>query len=413
MIALISLLFFAVLSVSWCGDQPALDSLFDGSSPQQGILDSFPEGRRLEGVNGPRHSFQINANSTRLALSAHGFALWDLRTGKKVSTLLKEDPQALYSVGEFSPDGRRSILFDLPNKTAVLWDIDAQRPLHRYKAGYSVFSSDGRKLSAVKSGDPTVEIRSSLTGRRLKVFRHGEAVRAALFSPDGSKVLTVLKDKALLWQYRGGKRLYTLDGNHEPLFHYYCIFSPDGSLILTLSRNRAVIWETNTGKQRFSFEGHFYYSHFSLDGSKLISNLGGEIVTWDLRSGQKIRSFSVPGTQIVASPDGILAVTSGEGLVTTVWNMESSRVVRTLDGLEGHTFCFWNPDGRILVTDNRKENAVRVWKIVYTDSEIEDLQRHLSQPKEVPVKPSTIDEKKDFETADKRFKIWELFRIPS
>jgi WD40 repeat protein len=81
---------------------------------------------------------------------------------------------------------------------------------------------------------------------------HTSGVYSAVFSPDGTKILTGSSDKtARLWESSSGKLIHSLEGHTSGVNS--AVFSPDGTKILTSdasiysgsSDNTARLWESS------------------------------------------------------------------------------------------------------------------------------------------------------------------------
>jgi hypothetical protein len=105
------------------------------------------------------------------------------------------------------------------------------------------------------SSDGTARIWDVGTGKALAVLKHENSVMFAKFSPDGSEILTCMWNarSVFLWDAKSGKRLAVLDGTFEP--HKTGGFSPDGSKVVTMLNNTAFLWDAKTGRQLGVF-GH-------------------------------------------------------------------------------------------------------------------------------------------------------------
>ena len=76
---------------------------------------------------------------------------------------------------------------------------------------------------------------STLTG-------HTDSVLNAVFSPDGTKVVTASDDStAIIWDAATGTVLSTLTGHTDSVLN--AVFSPDGTKVVTASNDSmAIIW---------------------------------------------------------------------------------------------------------------------------------------------------------------------------
>jgi WD40 repeat protein len=76
------------------------------------------------------------------------------------------------------------------------------------------------------------------SGKELTtLIGHSSIVNSAVFSPDGSKILTASDDKtAKVWDTVSGKELTTLIGHSDRVSS--AVFNPDGSKILTASSDK-------------------------------------------------------------------------------------------------------------------------------------------------------------------------------
>ncbi|MCP5103701.1 MAG: TIR domain-containing protein [bacterium] len=111
---------------------------------------------------------------------------------------------------------------------------------------------------------------------------HEGVVRSAVFSPDGSRVLTASLDKtAKLWDSEG-KLLVELKGYNGPVFS--AVFSPDGSRVLTASSDgTAKLWDIK-GKLLVELKGHtdsVRSAMFSPDGKYIVTaSSDGTAIIW-------------------------------------------------------------------------------------------------------------------------------------
>ena len=100
-----------------------------------------------------------------------------------------------------------------------------------------------------------------MTGKEIAVLRgHEYQVNSAVFSPDGTRVVTASADKtARIWDAATGKEVAVLRHEDEV---YSAAFSTDGTRIVTTSSQTTRIWDAATGKEtavlRYEQGVHFH-----------------------------------------------------------------------------------------------------------------------------------------------------------
>ena len=151
--------------------------------------------------------------------------------------------------------------------------------------------------------------------------RHGGAVTALAFSPDGRRLASVAADgSVLLWD--------AMTGNHVGgLFQHgsgrvdTIELGPDGRLLVTAGELGARTWDAETGVQGPALGPGRAVSAVTLDPAGLRAFTGtpdGEVESWDIASGERLwfDSVDAPVSRIAVSSDGRgLAVASETGLV--------------------------------------------------------------------------------------------------
>ncbi len=172
-------------------------------------------------------------------------------------------------------------------------------------------------------------IRTSLTGWHAgpklleRSLRHGCAVHALAFCPEGRRLATAADDRvARLWDLATGSLLAT-PLKHEGSVHSVA-FSPDGKMVATAASDGTIRrWDAWTGEPfgvPTPSQGVSALC-FSPDGSMLaaISNAGGPVV-WNTASGKPVHPPDEHGSAVMAiafGPDGTtLAVAYDDGNVS-------------------------------------------------------------------------------------------------
>ncbi|MEG4491205.1 CHAT domain-containing protein [Microcoleus sp. D3_18_C4] len=332
------------------------------------------------------------------------------------------------SSGVFSPDGRQILTAsaDKADKTARLWDIQGNLLTvfrgHERGVRSAVFSPDSTQILTA-SDDKTARL-WDIQGNLLTEFRASEdqvALRSAVFSPDGSQILTVnlladkvgMSNKVRLWDTKGNlkaelqsrsdrsggfltavfspdgsqiltlswdgtARLWEIKGNllkefqahREPILSG--AFSPDGRQFLTASQDKtARLWDTN-GNLLTEFQGHENYVEnaiFSPDGRQILTSIwDGTARIWDTKGnlltvfrqhGDSDRSpvESAPGF----SPDGRQILTSSRDGSAYIWDTKGNLLAQ-LRGHNNSVGAVFSPDGRQILTASWDKTA-RLWDV--------------------------------------------------
>ncbi|HJN13004.1 MAG: WD40 repeat domain-containing protein [Pirellulaceae bacterium] len=164
------------------------------------------------------------------------------------------------------------------------------------------------------------------------------------------------------------------------------IFSPDGKrLVGSASGNswRATVvrfWDISTGDAVPALKGHgdrIWKIYFSPDGKRRITHENYTIKILNLETRKEIRSFATPAfTRCVAFvSDGKLLAGGHDDSVIRLWDVETSRLVRTLEGhTDWVTSLALSPDGKRLASASFDLTA-KVWDLE-TGKEINRFEGH-------------------------------------
>ncbi|MFD0797191.1 caspase family protein [Maribacter chungangensis] len=235
---------------------------------------------------------------------------------------------------EFSPDGKLIVAAYGDGKVR-LWDVNTRKLVnileHAGEVTFAQFNPDGKLI--VTATDNNAHIRDVNTGEILHTFKHIDYgtksifyVKSAEFSPDGKLIVTAYGDgKVRLWDVNTRKLVNILDHGEAVK---YAQFTQDGSLILTIpsSGNYISVWEVNTGKLIHKING----LSSGLDEVKVDSNrkfiistsADGYLLLWDLdKREQFTRNFtfdSDPNKWVHLHPSGLFDA-SPEAMELMYW----------------------------------------------------------------------------------------------
>ncbi len=201
----------------------------------------------------------------------------------------------------------------------------------------------------------------------IATLSHGGPVERAVFSPDGTQILTASYDnKAYVWDSLDGHLIITLQGHTDKVEH--ADYSPDGKTIATASYDgTGRLWNSTNGHPLAELRGHkgrVLWTAFSPDG-RLVVTAGYDHTAriWSTLDGRPLAVLPHDNvvTEAVFSPDGKLIVTSSWDRTARLWSSTDGRLVKKL---LGHTnellHAEFSPDGRRILTTSRDQTA-RVW----------------------------------------------------
>ncbi|HKB40780.1 MAG TPA: WD40 repeat domain-containing protein, partial [Gemmataceae bacterium] len=216
----------------------------------------------------------------------------------------------------FSPD-RKLLAMASGDGTVGLWETDTGRKLraltgHKRMLTAAAFSPDGRTLASA-SIDKTIRIWDVAEGKELKRWPvKAEEVRPLVFSPDGKLLAWATGEDSVihLWSAESGKEVRRLEGHaggaldngffERPTL---IVFAPDGRTVLTSRQNDPALrlWEVASGKERRQLQqpelvtgsnGALIAAAFSPTGRVLAcSRLDGTVELWETITGKRIAQF--------------------------------------------------------------------------------------------------------------------------
>ncbi|HOE09785.1 MAG TPA: hypothetical protein PLQ35_00220 [bacterium] len=192
-----------------------------------------------------------------------------------------------------------------------------------------------------------------------------ELANLAVFSPDGTKLLTC-GNSCVLWDVATGERVKTFRQEWGGISA--AAFSPDGRYAITGAYiYEAVLWDLQTGEAIHKFispsvDGPYLFPDpmvgvaFSPDGQKVMTgDTHGILQVWDVHTGEEIRRYEryaagfFPG--FTSMPNGVELIGSIEGNGFNIFNVETGEQSSRLRSCIVRKSFSLSRDGTIILTD--------------------------------------------------------------
>lgn len=297
--------------------------------------------------------------------------IWDVASGAIRHTLTRHNLR-VWDVA-FTPDGERLVTVS-EDANAIVWEVESgtERLRFEYHTGpiYSVdISPSGRWVVTGGASDNSLYIWAIDTGLlRSQLIGHADAVYDAIFSPDGSRILSGSHDTTLReWDVARGIELKRLTGHHAAIRGV--AYSPLNHRALSGAwDNTARYWDLDNGAEILRLVGHsapVYAAAISYNGQQALSAAwDNTLILWDLQTGQLIRRLEGHGDwvrDVAFGPFDDTAVSASYDGTLILWDLASGDIIHRL---RGHTSRVWavdySRDGYYIVSGSQ-DGTARVW----------------------------------------------------
>lgn len=328
---------------------------FDYTAIIWDILGRDAEISRFTDHNDSVYAAVISPDGSQItSASADGHLIIQDKASGEILHDIQVDGGTIYSLA-YHPDGN-TLLSASEDSIVRLWDVSTGELLGEFSdleapVRTVTFNPDGTLIAAAGGHVQISDTRSpdnrilvwNLDGETVHTFEgHQAAVRALIFTPDGTGLLSGSDDtQIILWTLESGEQR-SYDGHFDAV--WTLAFNRDGSEFLSGSRDRRIIhWNTETGEQINTLNGHrsgvravvFHPNGIhAISAAGDIATTGGEndyeLLYYDLISGEILREM--PGhTRTIRSlsinEDGTEMLSSADDSTVILWHVD------TLDSL--------------------------------------------------------------------------------
>lgn len=282
------------------------------------------------------------------------------------SALLHNEPDARRHLAEaYRRDHSSSTAFMLARALQPRLAEQARLASTFERMWSATFSPSGKQL--VTTDDRNAQIWDAQSYQLLFTLNHGDSVYDAVYSADGTKVVTGCGDGAVrIWDAARGRLLREFRrGNVKP--HYYvAALSPDGKFVAGLDLGVAHVWEVDTGtpiaELRDTTPSSFPSLAFSTDGRWLAMSTGNDLQVFDAKTWTVAHSVSGLSIHSLSwDPTGPLLLTGSAEGDASIWAIPTGERVHHLREFgEPIDAVAFSPDGRLVVAGSQ-DGAVQVW----------------------------------------------------
>jgi WD40 repeat protein/serine/threonine protein kinase/tetratricopeptide (TPR) repeat protein len=202
---------------------------------------------------------------------------------------------------------------------------------------------------------------------------HTRWVRAAAWSPDGTRILSCSTDStAKVWDASSGRELLTLTwegaNSSGPQGQTSTVgWSSDGKQIVGGARGLK-IWDATTGREVLTSKGSTQWIGsvaWSPDGRHIASGNGDKTIRiWDAKTGEELRTLKGHAqwvNNVAWSPDSQRIVSGSGDKTLKIWDTVAGRELLTL---KGHSQWIngvsWSHDGKRIASASG-DRTVKIW----------------------------------------------------
>ena len=215
------------------------------------------------------------------------------------------------------------------------------------------FAPDGKHLAAATGNRGGVRVYEVATGKvRFEFQDHTDFVWALAYSPDGKLLLAADRTpKTVVWDLQTGQVKATLEVRDAVRS---AVFAPDGNTVALACVDTGIrLWDVAALKERLRLEGHdgqTWAATFTRDGRTLITGgYDSTIRLWDVTTGKQLKviqeDFPVQGLAVNAEATRLLS--GGQGGRVHLRDLTNGKLLSRTPPHYGPTWAIaLTPDGK-------------------------------------------------------------------
>jgi WD40 repeat protein len=260
--------------------------------------------------------------------------VWNGLSGRHLNRILKLKLASSDAFPALYPGRDGLVVATVTGRRAVrIWNTRRERQLAVLKRPTEVndiaFARGNRYVAVVGAGG-LVAVWNRATRKWMRLHGDFGDVKAADFSPDGTRLVTGGADgTARIWSTKTGKTLAQLTGHAGPVVDVR--FSPKGTMVATAGDTTARLWGAWSGARLAVLRGHSGFvlsAAFDSTGQRVITtSADGTVRIWASQPRNWVVTHPAPVDKAFFSKDGSKIVTDAWDRVR-VWDEGTGRAVQ-------------------------------------------------------------------------------------
>jgi WD40 repeat protein len=234
----------------------------------------------------------------------------------------------------------------------------------------AMFAPDNKRI--LTTDDKAARMWDAASGQLLFTMSHGDTVYNAVFSRDGSSIITAGGDGTVgIWSAANGAPIRKLKGPGPDAMQWrYEKVAVAGHFVVAIdAKGRAArVWDASTGIQVAELENDASETSslaVSNDGRWLATSGGDDVRVFDTSTWRRVATIAGPRVRSLCfDPSGLRLVVGTHDGVTSIWEIPTSEHLRRLReaGAPVDAVAF-STDGALVAAGSR-DGTVQVWDAV-------------------------------------------------